>query len=323
MRTSENPLISVIIPFHNNEKTLAGAVESVSAQTYENIEILLVCDHPEDDSLFVASELSLKETRIRMTESMDMGLSAARNAGIYTSLGEWIAFVDADDYVSPFYIETLYENAISFDADISMCSYVHYFSKYKQETHKKTQRLYKTPEKIHKFYLTDGLDDNYMWGKLFKRDLFEGVEFPVGKWYEDLSTLPKIIENAHSLYVSNEILYTYVNQKESMVHMHDLERHFDGVDGRLKNAAFYEEHYPSLTKLAYHGVVRLLFYYLGHVARTKGSMVYQEKALSVLWDAKKKATIRSLPELLVLLGLKYFQEATIRELGIILLRKQS
>lgn len=116
-------MISVIIPIYNVEEYLEKCVNSVLNQTYSDLEIILVDDGSTDNSGKICDELKNKDNRIIVIHQENQGLSAARNAGIAKALGEYIAFVDSDDYIMEDMYETLYKNLEKTDADISICKY--------------------------------------------------------------------------------------------------------------------------------------------------------------------------------------------------------
>ena len=123
-KTQELPLISVIVPVYKVEKYLNQCIESVLAQTYQNLEIILVDDGSPDRSGEICEEYAKKDTRIRVLHKSNGGLSTARNTGLQIISGAYIAFLDSDDYLAPDMYETLYRELIENDADIAVCGFV-------------------------------------------------------------------------------------------------------------------------------------------------------------------------------------------------------
>ena len=120
---SENPLVSVIVPVYNVEKYINRAIESIINQTYQNIEILLIDDGSQDGSGIICDEWSLKNNMIKTYHRQNLGPAASRNFGVKYSQGEWIIFIDSDDWVEPQYIEFLLSKALEYDLDVGMCGY--------------------------------------------------------------------------------------------------------------------------------------------------------------------------------------------------------
>ena len=116
-----NSLISVIVPVYNVEKYLPQCLNSIINQTYKNIEVVLVDDGSTDDSGNICEEYKKNDERIIVVHQKNSGLSAARNVGIEISTGEYITFIDSDDYISPDYIENLYSALEQYSADIAIC----------------------------------------------------------------------------------------------------------------------------------------------------------------------------------------------------------
>lgn len=120
----ENPLVSVIIPAYNVEKYIGECLESVRNQTYQNLEIIFVDNNSSDSTLEIAERYALKDSRIRILSEPVIGISEARNRGIDSAYGEWVLWVDADDYVIPEAVETLLERA--YKDNVSVCCGTYY-----------------------------------------------------------------------------------------------------------------------------------------------------------------------------------------------------
>lgn len=123
-RVTANPLVSIIVPVYNIEQNLRKCVESLLRQTYPVLEVILVNDGSTDDSGTVCDEFVERDSRVRVLHQANGGVSSARNAGLSSSRGDYICFVDGDDYVEDDFVQLLLENSIRFDAGISSCGYV-------------------------------------------------------------------------------------------------------------------------------------------------------------------------------------------------------
>lgn len=170
-----NDKISIIIPAYNIENEITRCVESLLEQTYHNIEIILVNDGSTDGTLNVLQELSQRDPRIRVINKSNEGVTRARLDGVKAATGDWIGFVDGDDYVEPMMFETLLENAYQYDADISHCGYQMVFPS-------RVDYYYNTGRVVQQDHIT-GLKDLLigafiepgLCNKLFKHDLFKKI----------------------------------------------------------------------------------------------------------------------------------------------------
>ena len=170
-----NDKISIIIPAYNIENEITRCVESLLEQTYQNLEIILVNDGSSDGTLNVLQELSQRDPRIRVINKSNEGVTRARLDGVKAATGDWIGFVDGDDYVEPMMFEILLENAYQYDADISHCGYQMVFPS-------RADYYYNTGRVVQQDHIT-GLKDLLigafiepgLCNKLFKRDLFKKI----------------------------------------------------------------------------------------------------------------------------------------------------
>lgn len=167
--------ISLIVPTYNIENEITRCVESLLEQTYQNLEIILVNDGSSDGTLDVLHTLSKRDRRIRVINKNNAGVTRARLDGVKAATGDWIGFVDGDDYVEPMMFETLLENAYQYDADISHCGYQMVFPS-------RVDYYYNTGRVVQQDHIT-GLKDLLigafiepgLCNKLFKRDLFKKI----------------------------------------------------------------------------------------------------------------------------------------------------
>ena len=184
----DEPLISIIIPVFNVERYLERCVESVLGQTYRHLEIFLVDDGSTDSSGEICEHLKKKDARIKVIHKINGGLSDARNAALDIVRGEWITFIDSDDWVEKKYVECLYEKAVKTNSQISIGSFVTTSGATRTEEKELYNIVMDNEEAIsnllyQKYYTTSA------WGKLYKSELFDKIRFPVGKLYEDVETI--------------------------------------------------------------------------------------------------------------------------------------
>lgn len=193
--------VSVIIPVYNAEKYLRQCVKSVCAQTYENIEILLINDGSTDSSGLIIEQLRLEDSRIKVFhQPTNVGIGTVRNTGVEMARGEYLAFIDADDWIDPNHIADLVELLERTDSDIAIANFTRYYvSENRYEIHITDQDYYEmvlTPEEW--FHYQYGQPHNLSlcftvpWGKLYKRSLFKNLLYYTGGFGEDDRTTWKL-----------------------------------------------------------------------------------------------------------------------------------
>ncbi|MGE4398248.1 MAG: glycosyltransferase [Campylobacterales bacterium] len=230
-----SPLISVILPVYNVEKYLKKCTESIINQTYENIEIVCIDDGSTDSSGAILDELASKEHRMRVVHQKNMGLMGVRTRGIAEAKGDYIAFIDGDDYVAPDMLQTLLETAVKNDAQISVCGF--------ELTDEDGSRLsIITPknkvlsstetlkELIYKDYKESALYP--LWNKLFKKKLFDDFapSKNIANLGEDQYMNFVLIDAASKVAFTDKICYSYVQRANSFMKVPKLS-HIDDFFG--------------------------------------------------------------------------------------------
>jgi len=208
-------LVSVIVPIYKVEPYLNKCVTSLLNQTYENLEIILVDDGSPDACGQMCDDFASDDNRVRVIHQANKGLSEARNSGIDVSTGTYILFVDGDDWIEPDTVECLLKACMDNDADAS-CS-----GHYKEFVDRTTTRPLVVEETIYEgdevvTAAMKGAFAHYAWGKLWKRDLFEGCQFPSGMQFEDVATTWKLFLKCHRVVCVPEILFHYIYRKDSI-----------------------------------------------------------------------------------------------------------
>lgn len=203
-------LISIIIPVYNIEDYVSECIESVIAQTYNNIEIILVDDGSTDSSRKICDKYAKKDNRIIVVHKENGGLSDARNVGINTAKGSYLGFVDGDDLVAPDMYQRLIEEAIVTDSDIATCKF-DYYDKNLNTNKKNNEKVLDVCDGFCaiKYLFNDLICGNYAWNKLYKAALFKDTEYPKGKYFEDIFTTYKLFLKANKVVLLNDSLYYY------------------------------------------------------------------------------------------------------------------
>lgn len=226
------------MPVYNAEKYLAYSVMSVINQTYKNLEIILIDDNSQDASVEICDSFGKKDTRIRVIHNeKSLGAAGARNIGLNLYNGEYLAFVDADDYVHPRFIELLYSAIRDNNADISCSGFTRTY-KIKQnyrEISKVNTKLISGIEAALNIVSRKSMFYVVFWNKLFKRNIWKDLRLPTGKRAEDFYTSYMFLSKAEKIALIDANLYFYVQQKSSVMHMHDdfsvyMEEALDGFD---------------------------------------------------------------------------------------------
>ena len=213
-----NSLISVIVPVYNVEKYLERCVDSLLGQSYENLEIILVDDGSTDLSGVICDQYANSEERVKVIHQQYQGVSDARNKGIKLAKGEYYIFLDSDDEAHPDYVLKLYQVLCENELDIAQCCLLRVKNgKYinQQET-KEDVQIFSGMEMQMRIFERNKYFTMCLCGKLFKRGLFEGLEFPVGRINEDESLIYILMYRANRVGVIDDYLYFYHYNSESI-----------------------------------------------------------------------------------------------------------
>lgn len=218
-------MISVVVPVYNVEQYLERCIKSLSEQTYKDVEIILVDDGATDNSGRICDEWGLKDSRIVVIHQENKGLSGARNTGMEKASGEYLLFVDSDDFVEKDYVLKMAEEAVNNHSDIVFCNYRfvdesgekifnnNYSSFYSEKILDGNDVLELFEDKSFKTFF------DVCWNKLYRRELFENVKFPEGiSVIEDISVMPLIYHKAKRVSFVEEVLYNYVLRDGSLSH---------------------------------------------------------------------------------------------------------
>lgn len=257
-------LISIIIPVYMVEDYLPCCIDSVISQTYENMEIILVDDGSLDTCPSICDEYANKDSRIKVIHKLNGGLSDARNAGLALATGEFVAFVDSDDYLGKSFLEHLYEAVRYNNADISICDYlkVEENSSEIMSMGNGNSTVYSNRECLISTYQPQVHGMEFMaCGKLYRTSLFKDndIIYPVGKIHEDIFTTYKIYYNAKIIVFINEVQYFYRVRRGSIMQEGYNPRHLHGLEATHEACVFYLEHSEDeLLHYAFNAHMRLL-----------------------------------------------------------------
>ncbi len=220
----DNKIVSVIIPVYNVEKYVEKCIISVLNQTYKNIEIIIVNDGSTDKSEEIILKYVKEDRRIRYISKENGGLSSARNKGIETATGDYICFIDSDDWIAVNFIECLLSRIEQDKSDISICNIKHVYSDNIDNNEKIPNYHIDINETINNKtalqYLFNGKKyQNHAVNKLYKLNLFKdnNIRFPENRIYEDAFTMYKLLYKAKKISLCNEYLYFYLKTREGSI----------------------------------------------------------------------------------------------------------
>ncbi len=209
-------MISIIVSVYNVEKYFEICMESLIGQTYEDFEIIVIDDGSTDGSAAICDKWAKKDSRIQVVHQENQGLAAVRNKGLELARGEYIAWVDSDDYVDKFYLEKMLEARERTGADMVMCSF---YTDTDGEVEYTGRNLFHAEEMNRQTFLerryTYGMY-SVVWNKFLLREAYRGVRFPVGRVFEDSSVMRRLTKNCKKIVVIEEPLYFYRRHKESI-----------------------------------------------------------------------------------------------------------
>lgn len=216
------PLVTVIIPVYNVESYVEKCLDSIANQTYKNLEIIIVDDGSTDSSGRICDKFAHRDNRATVIHEVNCGLSGARNAGLRLSRGEWISFIDSDDYTSPLYIETLLSAAIQTSSALARIPFGKPFDDGQQCVLREVaegipEPIVYTADQMQEDLLYQRYDTAFQWG-VYKREILGYDPFPVGLYYEDLATLYRVIHRVSQVAIVDcREIYAYRMRSNSQI----------------------------------------------------------------------------------------------------------
>jgi glycosyltransferase involved in cell wall biosynthesis len=246
--------ISVVVPVYNTQEYFARCFQSLTAQTYPDLEIILVNDGSTDDSGNLCDEAAQIDQRVRVIHQGNRGLSAARNVGLDHSQCDYVTFLDSDDWLDPDCLRILADEILGNNADVSMCRLA--------RVHGEDDAVPVTGPWVQSFMRIDGLmyiDRNLSGlmavscGKLFKKALFSGIRFPEGRYHEDEFTTYRLLYEAERMVIINRMLYYHRIRAASITQKTlTFARAKDAIEALLERGCFFQDqHLPLLAGSAH------------------------------------------------------------------------
>jgi glycosyltransferase involved in cell wall biosynthesis len=253
-------ILSIIVPVYNVESYLEKCIESILNQTFKDFELILVNDGSTDKSFKIIKKYSRIDNRIRYITKKNGGLSDARNTGIELATGNYITFVDGDDYIEQHAYELMFDSIAKSGAEITTCGR---FDIIDGKKHKKfclsNEQSWTSNEAIRKLLMDDSIDSSVC-DKIFKKDLFKEVKFPYGKLSEDLFVTVKLIQKANKVHHIGKPLYNYNHRDGSITKSEFKKNHLDALEAVKKMEDFFLNEKILLKKELLHFKVKITLY---------------------------------------------------------------
>jgi glycosyltransferase involved in cell wall biosynthesis len=249
-------LITIIVPVYKVEGLIHRCLNSIQSQTYKNIEVILVDDGSPDHCGEICDLYEKSDCRFKVIHKANGGLSDARNHGLDIARGDYILFVDSDDWIHKQHVEKLYQLMKETDSEIAVCNFTKYAEKVRKAKNRNSEDLKSgnqksdyTEENIYQYTNIEALMElmgNFSiqmvvaWGKLYKRELFHKLRFPVGRLHEDVFITYKLIYRAKRIVLTTAPLYYYWQRADSITGA-GLNRkgYIDRMDAYLGRAGFF------------------------------------------------------------------------------------
>lgn len=248
----QTTLISVIVPVYNVEAYLGRCMDSILAQTYQNLEVILVDDGTKDASDKICDDYAARDPRVKVIHKENGGLSSARNAGIDIARGDYLGFVDSDDWIEPEMYETMLSLAQKYEVKLVCAGRYDFSSRRNEKTVglcPKKEEVITGMELLGRTFTWDGCD-SAAWDKLYHRSLFETIRYPLGQISEDVAMFYKLAELVDRAVMCDKPLYNYYHRPGSITtaKLSDKTFHFPRHTAVIYD--YIRENHPELTDQA-------------------------------------------------------------------------
>ena len=241
--------ISVIVPIYKVEAYLKKCLDSIITQSYHNIEIILVDDGSPDNCGTICDEYAYKDNRIIVIHKKNGGLSSARNAGLDNCSGDYIMFVDSDDWIEENFCEKALNNILEKKVDCLVFGYFKHENNQIITKATNNPRYLSSEKAILSIIKLDDIIFNFAWNKIYCKKVFKEIRFPEGRLFEDQGTTYKIFDLVGKIYVLDSPLYHYITRDGSiMSNKYKPQAINDKFDLWVERLAFIKHNYPSIYK---------------------------------------------------------------------------
>ena len=278
------PLISVIVPVYKVECYLKNCLESILSQTYQNIEVILVNDIAPDNCGEICYNYAKRDSRVKVIHKKHGGLSAARNAGMKIASGEYLGFVDSDDWIEPDMYEYLLSGIQRTGGDISCCGLCEERLHSSKEIGRKTDVCLGTAEALKVLLTNGGIQTTVVWNKLYRRSLWDGILFPDGRLSEDTATIYQVFAKSERICIMSKAKYHYRINPSGLMRATNLSRELDFWDAAKTRYNELLPIYPEFGELLKIDMIQAIMniwsmmWELGASERDKWSVLLDEMA---------------------------------------------
>ena len=299
----ENPLVSVIVAAYNIEDYIGRALNTLRAQTYPHLEIIVVDDGSTDSTGGICDAFAALDRRIRVIHKENGGLSDARNAGLKVAKGEYIGFLDGDDYAHPLMMEGMLRALVLADAQLAVIRYLEVEDAEEEDVfaddNRKIEKVMKRTtllsgeEAMERYLLSDGktIIYNSVWSKLFHKSIVEGLRFPVGKNSEDILYTTKALMKSKRVAYIDTPLYAYVVDREGSIMNENRgkRRMEDEIPFWKEQIALLKERGDiGMADKASYGFYKRMLYYDLDFRKTEGMETYAEQLEEMMRGEKEE-----------------------------------
>ena len=279
------PKISVIVPVYKVEQYIHRCIDSILNQTFSDFELILVDDGSPDNCGKICDEYAQKDSRIHVIHKPNGGLSDARNAGIEwtfaNSDSEWIIFIDSDDWIHNATLEKLYDANISNNTPISSCGFERTTGEEPVIDTNKIKTYVTTPEK---FYLENNVNATIACAKLYKKECFTSIRYPVGKLHEDEFTTYKILFEYNTLSIVDAPLYMYFQNENGIMLSQWNPKRLDAIEAYKEQLLFFKN--KNLSAIEKEQATALLTYISKCISNVRKTNMCAIKKLKIITTLK-------------------------------------
>ena len=316
--------VSIIVPIYNLEQYLKICLDSIAEQTYKNLEVLLIDDGSSDGSPQICDQYQEKDERFKAIHKINGGAADARNMALDICTGDYITFVDGDDYITKDFIEHLVFIMEDQGADISICGWNNVEGEKVEPfcANTKEVKAYDTVSALEVLLYQEEFD-SAMWPKLYKKELFEGIRFPKGNLYEDIAIIYQIFMRAQKVGYINYAGYFYLLRESGTTLKKFTKNKMDLIDVVSEMENVILEKYPQLHKAIASRIVRASFHIYMQIPETEEFVkerdriedIIKKRRAMVLKDGRtKRGTKAAL--LLSMMGFSFFMKfRNLKKLG--------
>lgn len=287
--------ISVIVAVYNIEQYIGRCIESIMNQSYSELQIILVDDGSTDESGRICDNYAIKDSRIRVIHQENQGLSEARNKGIQYAEGEWLSFIDGDDFVQPQFLEFLYEAAVNSVCEIAVCDYQKVQEKECVQycyTKKYNYMELSSYQMLQNWHGRRTKIETVVWNKLYHVSLFQsGIRYPRGKLHEDVYTTHLLVAKANKIVIVNAKLYMYLQRGDSIVGTQVTEnRIYQSIEAQEERIRFFtKQQYPKAYRNLKKGIIKhSIYFYLKTYSNTQIAREHKKGLRAYLVNIFKK-----------------------------------